>query len=263
MGSQYSDRVVEGMQALYGKGFLSPGGSDEMAVLLDGVDLAGDTVLDIGCGLGGAAVMLAGEFGACHVTSIDIAEDLVARATVALRSAGLAERVDAMHVTPGPLPFGDAAFDAVFAKDVVCHIEDKAALFSEAARVLRPGGRVVCADFIVPEGQGEPLRLYRGWIDAMKAYGLAFHFERLGVYREAIRRAGFGNLTIRDDTGRSLRAVEREVAFVTGPDAGPLEEALGPEKFAQRVEASRRRLEALAGGGIFHMHMVARSPELA
>ena len=150
MGTQYSDRVVEGMQALYGRGFLSPGGPDEMAVLLDGVDLAGDTILDIGCGLGGAAVMLAGEFGARHVTSIDIAEDLVTRTTVAIRSAGLAERVNAIHVTPGPLPFGDAAFDVVFAKDVVCHMEDKEALFGEAARVLRPGGRVVCADFIVP-----------------------------------------------------------------------------------------------------------------
>ena len=68
---------------------------------------------------------------------------------------------------------------------------------------------------------------------------------------------------IRDDTERSLKAVEREVAFVTGPDAGSLEEALGDEKFAQRIEASARRLEALAGGGIFHMHMVARRPESA
>ena len=263
MGTQYSDRVVEGMQALYGRGFLSPGGPDEMAVLLDGVDLAGDTILDIGCGLGGAAVMLAGEFGARHVTSIDIAEDLVTRTTVAIRSAGLAERVNAIHVTPGPLPFGDAAFDVVFAKDVVCHMEDKEALFGEAARVLRPGGRVVCADFIVPDEHGEPLRLYEGWIDAMNAYGLTFHFERLDVYHEAFRRAGLGNITIRDDTERSLKAVEREVAFVTGPDAGPLEEALGSEKFAQRIEASAKRLEALAGDGILHMHMVARRPELA
>ena len=263
MGTQYSDRVVEGMQALYGKGFLSPGGSDEMTVLLDGVDLSGDAVLDVGCGLGGAAIMLAGEFGARHVTSIDIAEDLVARATAEVRSTGLAERVNAIHVTPGPLPFGDAAFDVVFVKDVVCHIEDKEALFNEAARVLRPGGRVVCADFIGPDGQGEPVRLYKGWIDAMKAYGLTFHFERLGVYREAFRRAGLEDVMIRDDTERSLKAVEREVAFVTGPDAGSLEEALGDEKFAQRIEASARRLEALAGGGIFHMHMVARRPESA
>ena len=178
MSTQYSDRVVEGMQALYGKGFLSPGGPDEMAVLLNDVDLAGNTVLDIGCGLGGAAVMLAGEFGARHVTSIDIAEELVVRATAAIRSAGLAERVDAIHVIPGPLAFGDAAFDVVFAKDVVCHIEDKAALFHEVARVLRPGGRVVCADFIVPDGQGEPLRLYEDWIDAMKAYGSQFISNR-------------------------------------------------------------------------------------
>ena len=50
MTTQYSTNVVEGMQALYGKGFLSPGGAEEMAVLLEGVDLSGRTVLDIGCG---------------------------------------------------------------------------------------------------------------------------------------------------------------------------------------------------------------------
>ena len=37
---QYKDRVIEGMQMLYGKGFLSPGGAPEVDLMLDGVDLA-------------------------------------------------------------------------------------------------------------------------------------------------------------------------------------------------------------------------------
>ena len=101
MTTQYSANVVEGMQALYGKGFLSPGGAEEMAVLLEGVDLSGRTVLDIGCGLGGAAVMLAGSFGARHVTSIDVAGDLVERAREAIREAGFAGKITTHHVTPG------------------------------------------------------------------------------------------------------------------------------------------------------------------
>ncbi len=54
MGTQYSDRVVEGMQALYGKGFLSPGGSDEMTVLLDGVDLSPATPFSTSAAVWGA-----------------------------------------------------------------------------------------------------------------------------------------------------------------------------------------------------------------
>ena len=64
MSTQYTDRVIEGMQSLYGKGFLSPGGPDEMHVFLEGIDLDGCRVLDMGCGIGGASIMLAGTFGA-------------------------------------------------------------------------------------------------------------------------------------------------------------------------------------------------------
>ncbi len=258
MTTQYSTGVVEGMQALYGKGFLSPGGAEEMAVLLDGVDLAGRTVLDIGCGLGGAAVMLAGTFGARYVTSIDVAGDLVQRARETISEAGLSGKVETRHVTPGPLPFDDVSFDTVFAKDVVCHIPDKAALFGEVARVLVPGGQVICADFTVPSGPDAATHLYKGWIDAMQAYGLTFHFERLAVYEEAFGRAGLGTPCVKDDTARSLEAARREVAWVRGSKAGLLREALGEEMFARRIDASMRRLDALAGGGIHHTHMLAR-----
>lgn len=258
MTTQYSSNVVEGMQALYGRGFLSPGGAEEMSVLLDGVDLAGRTVLDIGCGLGGAAVMLAGTFGAGHVTSIDVAGDLVIRARETICEAGLAGKIETHHVAPGPLPFDDASFDTVFAKDVVCHIPDKPALFGEVARVLVPEGQVICADFTVPSGPEAAPHLYNAWIDAMKAYGLTFHFEKLAVYEEAFRLAGLGPPCVTDDTARSLDAARREVAWVRGPKAGTLRDALGTEMFARRIDASMQRLDALAGGGIHHTHMFAR-----
>ena len=258
MTTQYSTRVVEGMQALYGKGFLSPGGADEMTALLDGVDLAGRTALDIGCGLGGAAVMLAGTFGAGHVTSIDVDGGLVVRARETISAAGLSAKIETHHVAPGPLPFDDASFDAVFAKDVVCHIPDKHALFGEVARVLVPGGQVICADFTVPSGPEAVPRLYNAWIDAMKAYGLTFHFEPVAVYEEAFSRAGLGPPCVKDDTARSLEAARREVAWVQGPKAGPLREALGEEMFARRIDASMLRRDALAGGGVHHTHMLAR-----
>ena len=258
MTTQYSTRVVEGMQALYGKGFLSPGGAEEMTALLDGVAVAGRTVLDIGCGLGGAAIMLAGPFGARHVTSIDVAEDLVVLARETIADAGLSGRIETRHVTPGRLPFDAQSFDIVFAKDVVCHVPDKTALFGDIARVLDPAGQIVCADFTVPSGPEAAPHLYHAWVDAMEAYGLTFHFETISVYEEAFRLAGLAPACVRDDTERSREAARREVAWVTGPDAGPLRDALGEEMFARRIEASSRRLDALAGGGVLHSHMLTR-----
>ncbi len=258
MTTQYSTRVVEGMQALYGKGFLSPGGAEEMAVLVDGVDLAGRSVLDIGCGLGGAALMLAGTLGAGHVTSIDVDEGLVVRTRETISEIGLSAKIETHHVAPGPLPFDDASFDIVFAKDVVCHIPDKFALFGEVARVLVPDGNVICADFTVPSGPEAVPHLYNAWIDAMKAYGLSFLFEPITVYEEAFSRAGLGSMCVKDDTARSLEAARREVAWIQGPKARPLRDALGEEMFARRIAASVLRRDALGGGGVHHTHMSAR-----
>lgn len=260
MATQYTDRVIEGMQALYGEGFLSPGGPDEMAALLDGVDLAGRRVLDMGCGLGGASFMLAADFGAGRVTGVDVAPDLVERARAAAEARGLSDRIVFRAVEPGPLPFADAVFDAVFVKDVVCHIEDKRAVFAEAARVLERGGRLLCADFVDGETGDGRAGLYDDWVAAMKSYGLAFHFEALEAYTSAFETAGLVDAVVRDHTGPSAAAAEREAAFVTGPDAGPLREALGEEKFGARIEASVTRHKALAAGAARHVHMFAAKP---
>lgn len=260
MSTQYTDRVIHGMEALYGKGFLSPGGAGEMSVLLEDVALGGCHVLDLGCGLGGASLLLAGTFGAKRVTGIDIDAALVCRARAAAEAAGLAGMIVFHAVEAGILPFDEASFDVVFAKDVVCHIADKSALFAEVARVLAPGGRLVCADFVDGEKGDDLGRLYDDWIDSMRAYGLSFHFEKLAVYTEAFATAGLENVRARDHSRLSEKSAGREVAFVTGPEAGSLRGALGEDRFQARIRATRLRFEALAAGALRHVHMFASLP---
>src|SRR5690606_11951053 len=64
----YDDRDTAFLEALWGEGYLSPGGAEEVARVLDGVDLAGKAVLDIGCGTGAITLSLARDHGAAHVT---------------------------------------------------------------------------------------------------------------------------------------------------------------------------------------------------
>ena len=71
---QYSDAVLVSMQSLYGKGFLSPGGAAEVFQIVDGVAVEGRHVLDLGCGIGGATAVLAGELGAARVVGIEVVE---------------------------------------------------------------------------------------------------------------------------------------------------------------------------------------------
>src|SRR5262245_54373246 len=120
--------------------------------MVAGIDLAGKEILDIGSGLGGVDIRLVTHHGAGQVTGIDVEPQLIEAATALIASKGLAQRIAFRLVEPGPLPFADAAFDVVFSKDAMVHIEDKAALYAEVLRVLRPGGWFIAADWLWAEG---------------------------------------------------------------------------------------------------------------
>ena len=258
---QYKDRVIEGMQMLYGKGFLSPGGAPEVDLMLDGVDLTDLSVLDLGCGLGGATLMLAREHNAGHVTGIDVEADSIERTRVAVEAAGVSDQVTLTHVSPGPMPFEDGQFDVVFCKDVVCHMTDKAAFLTEPSRVLKPAGRLFCADFFEGVGENGPhpgAEAFAGYVRETVAYGLTFHFEPQAVYDQALRAAGFKDLEFIDHCGPSTDISRRDLKRLAGPEGERVKGLLGDDMFATRVRASTFRKKALESGGLEHFHMRAR-----
>jgi len=93
-------------------------------------------VLEIGCGTGNylhAVTMTTG----CRSAGVDPSDDMLEVA----RTRGL-------HVSPGhgeALPFADATFDFVYSVDVIHHVANREGCYREAARVLRPGGRLCTA----------------------------------------------------------------------------------------------------------------------
>jgi SAM-dependent methyltransferase len=99
----------------------------------------GMRVLDIGAGLGGPARHFA-RLGAT-VEGIDLTPEYVAAGRALTEASGLAHRVTLQEGDALALPFEVGAFDAATLLHVGMNIADKAALFAEAARVLRPGGR--------------------------------------------------------------------------------------------------------------------------
>src|SRR5262245_32962409 len=102
----------------------------------------GDRVLDVGCGIGGATRYLA-TMG-CRVTGVDLTPDYIAAAGELARRTGLAGRIDYRVASALAMPFEDSAFDAAITLHAAMNIQNRAGLYREVARVLKPGA-VFCS----------------------------------------------------------------------------------------------------------------------
>ena len=101
-----------------------------------------DTVLDLGCGLGGPGRIVADRFG-CRIEGVDLLPLRVELAKALATMTKMSDRTTYRVADATQLEFDTSSFDQVWMLDVSMHIRDKAALFAEIARVLRPGGLLV------------------------------------------------------------------------------------------------------------------------
>ena len=128
----------------------------------------GETVLDLGSGGGIDAFLAAREVGPDgRVIGVDMTEEMIARAGAAARENGF-DQVEFRLGRLEALPVEDASVDAVTSNCVINLVPDKAAVFAEVARVLKPGGRLVVSDVVLdrplPEAIGRDLLAWVGCV---------------------------------------------------------------------------------------------------
>jgi SAM-dependent methyltransferase len=117
-------------------------------------------VLDVGGGIGGAARLLASQTG-CRVAVVDLTEAYCQVGEMLTRRTGLSERVSFQHGNALELPFADQSFDVVWSQHATMNIAQKARLFAELARVLRPGGRMAFHEIMA--GPNTPISFPVPW----------------------------------------------------------------------------------------------------
>lgn len=147
---------------------------------------SGAQVLDLGCGLGGSARYLARHHG-CQVTGVDLTRENIEVAEELTKRCGLAEQVSFRQGDVTALPFGDDAFDGAVMLHVGMNVEHKAALCAQAARVLRPGGRLVVYDLMTATEDGAELTFPLPWANHEE---ISF-VEPVAEYRRVLGEAGF------------------------------------------------------------------------
>jgi len=256
---QYPKAFTDALQFMWGEGFLSPGGPQEVREMLAGEDLRGKTVLDIGSGLGGVDVLLAREHGAAEVVGIDVEPQLIAEARALALAEGLEDMLRFDIVEPGPLPYAEHSFDAAFSKDAMVHIPDKAALFAEVMRVLKPGGVFVAADWLWRENAAESPSV-KAW---MAAVPLTFAFTTLAEAERALHAAGFEAISLRDCRAALQASNRREMEALDGPLRHKLAAIVGEEMAMSRLVSAKGRQGALDAGDLIPVHFTARKPRAA
>jgi demethylmenaquinone methyltransferase/2-methoxy-6-polyprenyl-1,4-benzoquinol methylase len=111
----------------------------------------GDRVLDVATGTGLVARGLVQRYG-CSVVGLDQSRDMLAGARRALAAApGLGARIDLVRGEAERLPFADGEFDHLTFTYLLRYVDDPAATLAELARVVRPGGRIACLEFGLPD----------------------------------------------------------------------------------------------------------------
>jgi len=255
-GELYHSRAVAMLQAVWGEGFLSPGGEPEVARLIGDAELTGLAVLDIGCGAGGIDLALVRNHGAAYVTGIDVEDTVLTCARKLVERANLGTRIGVAKVAPGPLPFPPGSFDVVFSKDSIVHIPDKHALMREVYRVLRPGGRFIASDWLMGH-DGAPSPDMAAYIEAE---GLNFGMASPARYEDALRSAGFRDISVTSRNAWYRDAAQQELERLRGPVGAAAARIVGQDFVDQNIAIWTRMVPVLRSGEHCPTHLRARKP---
>lgn len=117
-------------------------------------------VVDIGSGLGGPSRYLVETYG-CTVHGVDLSQSFVEAATFLAERSGLGGKVTYRRGNALSLPFPADAFDLAWTQHVAMNIGERAALYGETCRVLRPGGHFAIFDVVA--ASDEPLHYPVPW----------------------------------------------------------------------------------------------------
>lgn len=215
-------------------------------------------VLDVGCGVGGTSIFLAREVGA-RVTGVTISTKQVQMARAAAEAAGVDELVD-FHEGDGErldeMPvLADAAgtFDAVWISEALSHFVHKDKFFAHAHTFLKPGGKLVLADWFRADHISK--KHETGVIAAIEAGMLLPRLDAMPDYLAGISKAGMRLLWLLDVSKETAKTWDISLELVANPVLWQMCMSMGSD-FIAFLRAFTSMREGFASGAFRYGLMV-------
>ncbi|MBT5659144.1 MAG: methyltransferase domain-containing protein [Rhodospirillaceae bacterium] len=208
-------------------------------------------VLDIGCGIGGAARYIAKQTG-CRVSGIDLTPEYIQVAQKLTNLTGLEKKMSFEVASALSMPFENDTFDAAITFHVAMNISDRESLYGEIARVMKPGA-TFCVFDVMKKSDEKPI-FPVPWAESAKTS----HLTTPDEMRALLDDAGFEISEVDDRTDFALDFLrQRLTPEGEAPPPLGLHVILG----ASAREKIKNTLRNMEDGRIAPVQMIARRKE--
>lgn len=240
----YGPKQLNLLKVVWGEGFLSPGGTKEIDEIVEGVNVSGKSILDIGCGCGGAAIHLIKKHGAKKVIGIDIEPLVIKKANELANKQDLSNFTDFRVAQSDTFDLPDQSVNIVFSKEVFLHILNKENLLKEIYRILKPNGILLVSDWMRID-DNSPSKQMQEYI---AAEGLDMHMCSLKHYEQLLHKVGFINIVIKDRNAWYLDKAKNELAAIEGPLKQQVIDVIGLDETNGAIEIWKKLIGVLKTG---------------